>query len=179
METKQEPPKIDREKLKVLYEYVKSQFEDEKSRYARLEDKSSKYLTSLNVAIPIFLFIFTKFLEGFTNKEVNCLFMFMTITCVSFSFLCFCSAWSFIFRSLKLRNVERPSIESDVFDLFKKYNLEKMYVDRARAYASAAKAYRQQNLNKTKLMLKAYNEITCATWSFLVSILLIILIKVL
>ncbi|MDV2468430.1 hypothetical protein QR674_05485 [Acinetobacter chinensis] len=53
----EEPPKVDREKYKALYEYQKTQFEDEKSRFGKLEDKSAKYLTALTVAITAYVFI--------------------------------------------------------------------------------------------------------------------------
>ena len=55
---------IDKKELyKVLCEYQKTQFEDEKTQYFKLEDKSSKYLTFLNIFIPLYIFCFTYFLK--------------------------------------------------------------------------------------------------------------------
>ena len=55
-------------KYKFLCEYQKLQFEDEKSQYFKLEDKSSKYLSFLNLFIPLYSFCFSYFFKRYSRK---------------------------------------------------------------------------------------------------------------
>lgn len=167
-----------REKYKVLYEYFRLQFEDEKGQYFRLEDKASKYLTFLNLFIPIYIFGFT-FVLSKIPKDINCLVNFSLLFGIAFSFLCFCSSWSFIFRSLRLMDIPKMPADREVIDFFHIHeNLESIYCFQAELYSQGISSYKSVNDNKIRLINLAYKDITFGSWSFMLSICLLMVIKV-
>jgi len=62
---------VDKDKYKALYEYQKAQFDDEKTRYSKLEDKATKYLTSLTIVISAYILIVGKFIGA--SNTIFCL----------------------------------------------------------------------------------------------------------
>lgn len=172
-----ESMEIEKEKFKALFEYQKAQFENEKARYSKLEDKSAKYLTALTIIISAFTLAVVKFLDILsvdTNYLLNALFIFL----ITLTFICFCSAWSLIFKSLKLNEVSKLTANLEMINFFLYNSLETVYWDVSEKYASAIEVYEKINSEKSILMANAHKEITFASWPFMLSIALMFLIKV-
>lgn len=167
---------VDRDTFKALYEYQKIQFDEEKTRYSKLEDKATKFLTSLTVVISAFTLIVGKFVESMP-QDTNCILKWSFFIITALTFFCFCSAWSCIFRTLKLRDVPKMSSDLTTIDFFLDNSLDSVYWDRAEKYSNAIDLYRIQNKDKTDLMSTGYMEITFASWLFVVSICLMVIIK--
>ena len=172
-----ESMEIEKEKFKALFEYQKTQFENEKTRYSKLEDKSAKYLTALTIIISAFTLAVAKFLDVLSS-DTNCLLNALFIFLITLTFICFCSAWSLIFKSLKLNEVPKLAASLEMIDFFLDNSLETVYWDISEKYASAIKAYEKINSGKSILMANAHKEITFASWPFMLSIILMFLIKV-
>ena len=164
------------DKYKFLCEYQKIQFEDEKSQYFKLEDKSSKYLSFLNLFIPLYSFCFSYYLKGLVeNCSLIVIFLFFIFT---LSILTFISAWSFIFRSLKLMSIPKMPSDQELMKVYYKYSLEEIYLYTADRYRQAIDVYKEVNNQKIDLINIAYKEITFGSFCFMLSVLLIIIIKV-
>lgn len=166
----------DREKYKTLYEYQKDQFDDEKQRYSKLEDKATKFLTALTIVISTYTLIVGKFLESLPT-DINAFLKWSCYILIFLTFLCFCSAWSFIFRTLKLRDVPKMPSDKATIEYFLDNHLESIYWDRAEKYSEAINMYRNQNKEKTDLISNAYRDIAFASWVFVLSLCFMIFIK--
>lgn len=167
---------IDREKYKALYEYQKLQFEDEKGQFFRLEEKAIRYLSFLTLSIPIYLFIFN-FLLNKLQDSINCFLYFVVFFSFLFSILCFCSAWSLIFRSIKLMKIPKLPSDKQLIDFFLDNDLATVYWDRAEKFSEAITIYMRLNEKKINLINLAYNEITFGSWAFVISIGLLVMTK--
>lgn len=167
---------LDREKYKALYEYQKLQFEDEKGQYFKLEDKASKYLSFLTIFITVYVFVFTNFIKNIT-ENINFILYIIIIFCFFSSILLFCSAWSFIFRTMKLMDIPKLTSNNELIEFFLDNDLESVYWDRAEKYSEAIQLYSAANNQKIKFMNIAYNEITFGSWLFVISICLLLIIK--
>ena len=169
---------IDKKELyKALCEYQKTQFEDEKSQYFKLEDKSSKYLTFLNIFIPLYIFCFTYFLKDLP-ESTNSFLKYLLISTVVLSLIAFCSAWSLIFRSLKLMSVPKMPSDQNLMNLYYKNTLSDLYLYTADRYRQAIDVYKSVNNEKIKLINRTYSDIAFGSWIFVISILMLLIIKV-
>ncbi|MFW1761034.1 hypothetical protein [Acinetobacter calcoaceticus] len=167
---------VDKDKYKALYEYQKAQFDDEKTRYSKLEDKATKYLTSLTVVISAYVLLVSKFIE--TGKTNFCLTYSLIIFFIILTFLSFCSAWFFIFKSLKLQEVKKMPSDHQLIEFFLDNELPTVHWDLAEKYDEVIKWYRNKNHDKTRLMQQGYNEIIHSGLFFIISLFFIFLIKV-
>lgn len=171
----EQPPKVDREKYKALYEYQKAQFEDEKNRFGRLEDKSAKYLTALTVAITAYVLII-RWVFSWTVFPDFLFFLLIKIL-ITITFFLFCIAWGFILSSIKLRGISKMPSEDSLINYFKNNSLETVYLGLAKKYSESITKYRTECQDKTKLMLWGYKFTIGAGISFMLSIILIFLYK--
>lgn len=147
-----------------------------KQSFFKLEDKSSKYLTFLNVFIPLYIFGFTFVISKI--PEINCFLNFILLFSVIFSVLSFCSSWSFIFRSLKLMAIPKMPADSEVVEFFHIHdNLESIYCYQVDLYRRGILQYEDVNANKIKLINFAYNDITFGSWALMLSICLLLVIS--
>jgi hypothetical protein len=167
---------VDKDKYKALYEYQKAQFDDEKTRYSKLEDKATKYLTSLTIVISAYILIVGKFIGA--SNTIFCLTYALIIFFIVLTFLSFCSAWFSIFNSLKLQEVKKMPSDHHLIEYFLDNELPTIYWDLAEKYDEAIKWYRNKNHDKTVLMQQGYNEIIHSGIFFVISIFFIFLTKV-
>lgn len=173
---KKTKPVFDRERYKALYEYQKIQFDDKRNHYYKLEDKSSKYLTFLTIFTPIYVFTFTFIFKDLDFCKSIIIFS-LAAFLVTFSLICFCSAWSYIFRSLKLMDI--PEMPSDIkhIKMYDDYILESIYCHKADLYREAIEQYKISNDEKIRLINLAYKDIAFGSASFMISIVLLLIIK--
>ena len=169
-------PYLDREKYKALYEYQKSQYEYQKERYFKLEDKSFRYLTFLTVLIPIFSLILTKINEKNLILVNHILILSVILGFISIVF--FCAAWAYIFKSLKLQQVEILKADNELIAFFKNEILETVYLDRAKKFSFAIDKFNSVNTEKETLISNTYLYISIGSWCFLISVFLYIFFKV-
>lgn len=162
---------VDREQYKALCEYHKTQYETEVTRGHKLEDKSAKYLTALTIAITAYSLVFTKWIEKLEKPLAAS--DWVIIVSIGFTFLCFCSSWSLVFRSLALLKAEKLPASEKTIDAFRDNTLESTYQMLSFKYLEALRKCRENNQYKTDLMSTAYRDIAWSGWSFVISLLLI------
>lgn len=109
----------------------------------------------MTLSIPIYLFIFN-FLLNKLQDSINCFLYFIVL----FSVLYFCSAWSLIFRSIKLMKIPKLISDKQLIDFFLDNDLTTVYWDRAEKFSEAITIYMRLNEKKINLINLAYNEIT-------------------
>jgi hypothetical protein len=161
----------DTEKYKALYEYSKERFEEERQRFIRLEDKAFKYLTSLTVAFSAYLLLIRSIYE-----KIQAPYDFLgtlVIISVAVTFYGACSAWSFIFRAIRLQKLVKLPAGNDIIKLFKDHKKAEIYLGLSRNYSEALQLVSKEYEIKLHHVRKGYNEVAFTGWSFLVSTTLI------
>lgn len=164
---------VDIDKYKALYEYSKDQFSSESERFNRLEDKAVKYLSSITVAVGAYVLL----VRWSAHKIIppNDIVSWLAAISIAATFLIMVSAWSFIFRSLRLQDLKKMPIGSEITEYFKNNNKAVVYLGLAKKYSDAAEAKEIEYNKKLVNVRKGYSEIVLAGWSFVISVFLIFL----
>lgn len=162
---------MDHEKYKALYEYQKNQFEFESERFNRLEDKAVKYLGSITVAVSAYVLLVRWCVDKII--PLSGVLDWMVVVSIVITILSMVSAWSFIFRSIKLQDLMKMPIEG-VSELFHNNERGTVYLSLSKRYSEASKEKEKQYDLKLVNVRKGYSEIIFSGWSFIVSIFLIL-----
>ncbi len=162
---------IDEEKYKALYEYHKDQFASESNRFNRLEDKSTKYLGAITVAVSAYVLLIRWSAEKIL-PPVDII-SWLAVFSIGLTIFAMASSWSFIFRSIKLQDLMKMPIGSEITELFHNNEKATVYLSLSKRYAESAEAKEKQYLLKLVNVRKGYSEIVFSGWCFLVSVLLI------
>lgn len=125
----------DTEKYKALYDYHKDQFNEEKLRFNRLEDKAYKYLTSLTVAVSAYTLLVRSIYQQMA-APYDWL-SFFVIGSIALTFYAACSAWSFIFRSIKLQALVKLPVGNEIINTFNNNKKAAVYLSLSRQYSKA------------------------------------------
>ena len=161
----------DVEKYKYLYEFQKDQFDDGRKRFQRLEDKAFKFLTSLTVASSAYLLLVRSI---YKNIEPSCDFLSVSVMIsIVVTFLGACSAWSFIFRAMRLQTLVTLNSGPEMIAAFDKNKRASLYRQLACKYSEGTKTINEEYHKKLNYVRKAYDEVAFTGWSFLVSVILI------
>jgi high-affinity K+ transport system ATPase subunit B len=158
------------DKYKILYEYQKAQFDDEKNRFSKIEDKATKFLTTLSFFIPLFIFFSTKIFEKIDSS--NCFFYWIIVFIITLILFSASSAWWAILRSMRLIDSMRMPTQKIREELFNKNSLDTCYVELSELYSNMVDMYRRLNTDKTEFIKLAYNEILFTAGFFLLLVIL-------
>lgn len=104
---------IELEKYKEIYNLSKEVFDKELRRSEIIDEKASKYLTTLTLLLGIFAF----FAERLINSNLSpyqCLDLIQIIICVILLFLIF-ATFIFVFLALKIRSLTMIDLDTDTF----------------------------------------------------------------
>ncbi len=121
------------DKWSFLYNYSRKAFDDEISRFARLDEKAIKLLTATSVIITAFIAL-SKWL--FSDNQNNHFTIYVYILS-GLIFILLCVSWIFYFLSLKLAVIPKMPLTDEVFELIKNKNIATVHVA---LYKSAKKA---------------------------------------
>jgi len=161
------------DKYKALYEYSKDQYNAENERFNRLEDKAVKYLSSITVAVGVYVLL----VRWSAHKVIppSDIVSWFAVISIVVTFLLMVTSWSFIFRSLRLQDLKKMPVGNEITEYFKNNNQAVVYLGLAKKYSDAAKAKESEYNSKLLNVRKGYSEIVLAGWSFVISVLLIFL----
>ncbi|PCJ31712.1 MAG: hypothetical protein COA90_05465 [Gammaproteobacteria bacterium] len=162
---------VDIEKYKLLYEFQQEQFASERQRFTRLEDKSIKYLTSISIAITLYILLIRWAFEKIVPPSD--FLGWLTVCSVAITFLAISSAWSFIFQSIKLQNLIKMQSDKTMIEYFKINKREVVYLGLAKKYSEATEKIEIEIEKKLKYINKGYAEIVFSAWCFFISTILI------
>lgn len=134
-----------------------------------------KYLNATTLAIGAYLFLVRGIIEELIPPS-NCLEWFVVIS-VGFTFAVFISAWSFIFRAIKLTDIVKMPSNKVLINYFKDNDLDTVYLGLSKQYSNGIKIIENNYEKKLKLVRKAYSEIMLTGWALVVSIIFILIQK--
>lgn len=162
---------IDVEKYKFLFEYEKSLYEEEMDRYRRLEEKAMKYLSAITFAMGAYIFLVRWAIDKILPPH-NFIEWLITISII-FTFLCFISAWSLVFRAIQLSNIVKMPSNIEVINYFKDNSKETVYLGLSKRYSEAIVEIEKNYDNKLSFVRKSYSDIAGTVWALSISVTLI------
>jgi len=162
---------IDTEKYKFLFEYQKSLYEEEITRFKRLEEKAMKYLSAITFALGGYIFLIRSTIDKILPPH-NTL-EYLIILSIIVTFICFISAWSLVFRTIQLSNIVKMPSNNDIIEYFKDNTKETVYLGLSRKYSEAIIEIEKYYAIKVAFAKKAYTDITGTVWLLSISVILI------
>lgn len=157
MSNDEKPDFEDEEAIEELYKYSQYVYEEELSKYSRIDDKATKYLSVLIAVIGVFSLL-GKQLFGDIIPPENIIQIFSLIfATLLFSGLVYSSY--LLFGVLNLQTIQKIKLDDDMIIFFKSYSkfqiLEAISVDYKKATINNEKC----TTKKVKILTKAYNSI--------------------
>lgn len=162
---------VDIEKYKFLFEYQKNQFEEEVIRFRRLEEKALKYLSAITFAIGAYLFLVRWIIN--TIIPPSTIIEWLITVSIIFTFMCFISSWSLIFRAMKLSDIVKMPSDHNVIDFFKNNERDEVYLWFSKQYGEMVKEMEKIYEKKLTFVRKAYQDIEGTVWALCISVTLI------
>ena len=150
-----------------LYNYSRKSFDDEVSRFARLDEKAIKLLTATSVIITAFIAL-SKWL--FSDNQANHFTAYVYIL-AGLVFILLCISWAFYFISLKLEIIPKMPLTDEVFELVKNKNIATVHVA---LYKSAKNAVEEISLIINKKSKYLVNGFKC---TFIAGLLLVLFVS--
>jgi len=162
---------VDTEKYKFLFEYQKSLYEEEINRYRRLEEKAMKYLSVITFSMGAYIFLVRWAIDKILPP--NNLLEYLIIISIIFTFLCFISSWSLVFRAIQLSNIIKMPSNNDIIEYFKENAKETVYLGLSRKYSEAIIEIEKYYNKKLNFVQKSYTDIAGTVWALSISVILI------
>lgn len=163
------------EKYEFLYDYARASFDDELQRFRNIEDKSAKYLSLLSIGIVAYSII----IRFYSSLFIPAVTPLQWIACivVVITYLAFLSSWSFLYRVLKFRDMPRLPLDDDFISRYEPETLPTIHFALTRACINGLKYARKGNAEKSRLLIKGYNDIAFAMWSLTISAILVFILN--
>lgn len=164
-------------KWEFLYQYAVKALDQDIERFHNLDDKISKFITIITIIISVFVatipFVFKNHVPPKSIYE----YLFMIL--LFFTFIALCSAWSFLFRALKLTDVPRMPFNDDIISLFKddKKNTDRILLALSQSCLKAFEKHKEVNKTKVDHLNKAYDDIFWASSFIIADLFFIVLLQ--
>ncbi|WP_233527540.1 hypothetical protein JEM67_16925 [Serratia sp. PAMC26656] len=162
------------ERSKLYFEYQETQYAAALDRIRKLEEKGLKVFASLSVIVTAFILIVRFTAALLLNQKFAALNM---LICIAgfFTFLCLCSAWSFVFRAVLLKDIPKlPTNHQKMESVFLDNPRDSTYVGLAKQYSKATLKIEETQGDKAKLIGLSFREMAFTAWSFLVFVILVV-----
>ena len=159
------------EKYEFLYQYAKSSFDDELTRFRNIEDKASKFIGLLSIMIVGYTAIIRFSGSVFFPPETKL--QWTSLVVIGLTFVTLVSSWSLLFRSLRFIEMPRLPLDPKYIEDFKSKDFATNHYLLSVTCSDALAQARFSNTKKTKLLRQAYSDMTLSAWLLSVSLLLL------
>lgn len=164
------------EKYAFLFEHAKASFEVELERFSSAEEKASKFISLLSIAIAAYGASVALILERYLPIDSITEWLFVSFSALALMALA--SSWSLIFRSLNFIEMPRLPLNDETFNSFEKNNLATIHYSMAKTCQVATDIAREAVNSKFNLLRIAYTDIILSAWSIFASFLVLVLILI-
>jgi hypothetical protein len=162
------------ERSKLYFEYQADQYAAALDRIRKLEEKGLKVFASLSVIVTAFILIIRFTVTLVLNQKFVVLNIATGLAGV-LTFLCLCSAWSFVFRAVLLKDIPKlPTDHQKMEGVFLDNPRDSTYVGLAKHYAKATSQIETTHGDKAKLIGLSFREMAFTAWAFLVFVVLVV-----
>lgn len=163
------------EKWKFYFDYAVKAADEEIALFHRIDSKAFGFLRMLTAvlgiagAVAVWVFNHYRPVDGILDWAL--------VVAVAFTLLATMSAWSFLFRAIKLRDIPRMPLTEEIDDLFWDEETQDVQLALTRAAKDVLRENRRLVADKAALIRKAYTEINLSAWLIAVDLGLILLIE--
>ena len=140
------------DKWSFLYDYARKAFDDEISRFARLDEKSIKLLTATSFIITAFIAL----AKWIFSEDQNNHFTIYAYILSGLIFILLCASWMFYFLSLKLTVIPRMPLTEEIFELVRNRNIPTIHVALYKASRNAVDEISLIIRNKSKYLIYGF-----------------------
>ncbi len=162
------------ERSKLYFEYQADQYAAALDRIRKLEEKGLKVFASLSVIVTAFILII-RFTAALVLNQKFVVLNIATCAAGFLTFLCLCSAWSFVFRAVLLKDIPKmPTSHQRMESVFLENPRDSTYIGLAKYYAKATLQIEVTHGDKAKLIGFSFREMAFTAWGFLVFVALVV-----
>jgi len=149
------------EKYKELYNLSKEVLYEEQNRFNRINEKASKYLTVLTFMVGVYGFFLNLIVNDFIPPKSISEWIIVVLGFLIFS--CVIISWFLIFGVLKIQEIKKIPLNSEMINFFDSNNLLDIYYALARGNKDALKTNRDTTDRKSTLLSNGYRMIIVTT----------------
>lgn len=146
------------DKYKVLFDFYRSEFDSLRGEYYKVEDKASKYLTSLSILSGVFLFLFKDAVDNFEFNLMN----FIILILIILASASLAASWRFIFMTMQPVRLKSIPFDMQNIEYFNKHELDIFYYSMANQYVEIIESYKSAICYKTSFLTNAFHEVKCS-----------------
>lgn len=162
------------DKYEFLYHYSRSAFEDELQRFRNVEEKANKFIALLSIVIVGYTALIQAYAKAFFSPST--FIEYLCLTFIALTYIALVSSWSFLFRSLKFIEMPRLPLDQKFIDNFKEKELPTHHYTLSITCNDGLILARESVTKKSKLLIKAYKDISFAAWLISISLCLLTII---
>ncbi|MCF1280700.1 hypothetical protein [Acinetobacter pittii] len=165
---------LDIEVYKTMYDFQLKEYDSARARYARHEDKASKYLGIASIIIAAVSVLIKYYLIDLKVAEK----IFIDNITILLLFICFISLCVVIRNLLQVMqtvDVEKLDTSLKMIDFFTQHEKTSIYYNLARELSFAIDSYEVQNKIKITFLRKAFDELKVSGLIFIGAILTILI----
>ncbi|WP_284115679.1 hypothetical protein [Acinetobacter pittii] len=163
---------LDKDSYKALYEYQTKQLDLIKSRYARLEDKASKYLTYISLIVAALSIFAKEYLFGAQPKGIL---FYIVIFLIILNFFSLCAIARFLFQAIRVESVAKLDTGLETVRLFVEHELPHVYYNLSKRIVEVIDLYEEGCKIKVGYLKRAFSEIKFCGIMFIITVILIII----
>ncbi|OTU28365.1 hypothetical protein CAT59_07340 [Acinetobacter pittii] len=163
---------LDKDSYKALFEYQTKQLDLIKSRYARLEDKASKYLTYISLIIAA-LSIFSK--EYLFGTHVKGVLYYIVVLLIILNFFSLSAIARFLFQAIRVESVAKLDTGEQTIKLFVEHELSHVYFNLSKRIIEVIELYEIGCKVKVVYLKRAFSEIKFCGIMFILTVILIVI----
>lgn len=134
------------DKYEELYKHAKSVFDEELSRFSRIEDKAGRFLTVITALLAVYALAGRQLFGDLLPPE-NKLELFIVVN----AFLVLVSllfSWAYAFRTLHLQGIKKAPLNNQILDFFRENQIVDIYYAMSEQYSKSLEY--NQNINDLK-----------------------------
>src|SRR3989338_2369604 len=150
------------EKYELLFFHAKSSFDAELDRFKSIEEKASKFISLLSIAIAAYGGGLTYFMEQYLPPDSVTEWVFTIV--VLFALLALASSWSLIFRSLYFVEMPRLPLDDETFRNIEAHNLATNHYLLSKTCQEGTLLARKAIDKKLELLRLSYTDIALSAW---------------
>lgn len=141
-------------KYEELYNHSKYVFDEEISRFSRIEDKASKFITVITSLLAVYALI-GKQLFGDLFPPENCLEGILIILAF-LVLLGLLASWGFAFRTMYIQGIKKAPLNNQVLSFYDENKLIDIYYGMAKGFSSSLVYNEAINDLKAKNIKRSY-----------------------
>lgn len=159
----------------MLYEHARIAFEEEVSRFSRLEDKAGRFITVISSLLAIYALAGRQLFSSLF--PISGVWSGTKVTLAGLIMLSLLASWNFAFQALRLQGTRKHPLNEEVFGFFRKNNPPTIQWAMSKRYCEATHFNRKVNDQKATNLKKCFISIVIVVVCFSIFVILMAIDK--